>query len=259
MSHKPLTRDLAHNPGMRLDRDAGDLLGWLSSAQPTELHQPGPYQKAFRMGPKYILHVKQGLRKKIRKFWDPEMTPLCMLLKKAEITGSERCRRLSVSWLRCGNFSADTRCGSLLLRTSLTLRFHLGKSLLKLWTPLTQSFRGSEILGAVSSNHCCLISQASKRDYKLLPMCGVCVFTSQRINVKTVYSPFIWKDNFSKISWPGMDLPPLRPMSSASRSFYSQQGRCPRWAPCTLTLCRRPSLNGDLTIVCLGHFRHKCY
>lgn len=141
-----------------------------------------------------------------------------------------------------------TQHSSLFLRTSLTMCFHLGKSLLNLWTPLTQSFRGSEILGAISSNHCCPIGQASKRHCKLLPMCGVCVFnTSQSINMKTGYSPFIWKDNFSKISWPGMDSRPPRfayhphpvwPTPAAFSSLCSQKLGHPPWPLRTLTLCR---------------------
>lgn len=147
--------------------------------------------------------------------------------------------------------------------------FHLGKSLLNLWTPLTQSFRGSEILGAISSNHCCPIGQASKRHCKLLPMCGVCVFnTSQSINMKTGYSPFIWKDNFSKISWPGMDSrpPPLRlpppPGVAHTGSLFilvQSEARTPTLASAHTHLVQAPSVESDLTAVCLGHFRHQCY
>lgn len=109
--------------------------------------------------------------------------------------------------------------------------FHLGKSLLNLWTPLSQSFPGSETLVTTSSNHCCLITQASKRHYhyKLLPMCCVSVFNTSQGCTLRVYSPFIWKDNFSKIFWPVMDFPSLLhphpallwPILSVFRSFYS--------------------------------------
>lgn len=147
--------------------------------------------------------------------------------------------------------------------------FHLGKSLKfvnssfpefhRVWNPV-----------ATSSNHCCLITEASKRHYhyKLLPMCCVCVFnTPQGCTLKEFILLLFGKIISAKFFGQAWIFPHF---STHPQPFFGQY--CQPLDPFTVSRSEiHPGLythspfasalllHIDLTILCLGHFRHKYY
>lgn len=91
------------------------------------------------------------------------------------------------------NLSADTQYSSLFWREHHSSSAFIWENLPHLWTPRSKSFTGSETQSAASSNHFCPVTQASKKQDKLFPMCWVCVFNTQDCTLKQFILPLFEK------------------------------------------------------------------